>query len=86
MGRMLIILAHLQEGKCTNDYYCLLSECVASKVFLTENVEDWKCTPIMVCENTAKDALNMAAAQSFAQQTRHELAWYYCSDKWGGKA
>ena len=60
------LLAHLREGRCTDSDYDLLSERVASKVFLTENVDNWRRTPMIVCENATKDALNVAATKAFA--------------------
>ena len=49
--KLISLLARLREGRCTDSDYDLLSERVASKVFLTENVDNWRCTPMIVCEN-----------------------------------
>jgi len=42
--------------------------------------KEWKETTIIVSENAQKDALNIHAAEAFAQQTKQQFHWYHAID------
>ena len=82
---LIALLARLREGKCTSADYDLLSSRVATRLAKSQNVSEWQKAPIIVRENTSKDALNVAATEAFARQTGRHLFWYYSTDKSNGE-
>ena len=61
------LLGRLQEGRCTNDNYDLLSTRILNNTSV--NWSEWQNVPIIVSENAQKDALNERATQAFANRT-----------------
>jgi hypothetical protein len=79
------LLGRLREGKCNDKDYSLLRSRVICNANPDWSDPEWAGVPVIVSDNTAKDALNEKAAVAFAQQTGQELHWYYATDKRGGK-
>ncbi|KAG2030252.1 hypothetical protein BDR03DRAFT_814261, partial [Suillus americanus] len=73
-------LAHLREGKCTQDDYQLLQTRVITTSARNTKDCEWKDAPIIVCDNESKDELNIRMTTAFAQRTGRTLHWYHCTD------
>ncbi|KAJ6522574.1 hypothetical protein B0H19DRAFT_879793, partial [Mycena capillaripes] len=78
--RFLALLGRLREGRCTDSDYTLLNSRVLSNVNIDWTEDRWRRAPIIVPDNATKDALNIRAAQAFADATGCTLYWYYASD------
>lgn len=74
------MLDRLREGQCNRADYHLLQSRVMTPTNC-QHQEDWKHMPIIVADNTCKDALNEKLAQHWASCTGRELHWYYPVDK-----
>jgi len=82
--RFVDLLGRLRDGKCTDSDYELLTTRVLGNIQPNWNEPSWANAPIIVAENTVKDALNEKAAAAFAQRTGQQLHWYYSEDSRGG--
>ncbi|KAJ6457650.1 hypothetical protein C8R45DRAFT_774572, partial [Mycena sanguinolenta] len=78
--RFLALLGRLREGRCTDSDYALLNTRVLSNLDIDWSEDKWRRAPIIVPDNATKDALNIKAAQAFADSTGRTLHWYYASD------
>lgn len=73
------LLERLRVGKCTEDDYRTLNTRLARRV-RADCSSGWAGVPIIVAENSPKDALNEKAAQAYAEATCTPLSWYYAAD------
>ena len=78
------LLGRLRMGKCNEADYELLKGRVIGRHDLVIKKSDWASAPVIVSDNTAKDALNERYAIEFAERTNQTLHWYYSSDKCKG--
>lgn len=79
------LLSRLREGKCTRDDFNKLSSRVIANAKPDLSDPAWADAPIIVYDNKVKDALNMKAAEAFANRTRQQLHWYHATDRRAGK-
>lgn len=79
------LLKRLRIGRCTDaDYELLKSRVIGRHKDLDLQNPKWKAAPVIVRDNTAKDALNEQCAIAFAKRTNQTLHWYHSSDKCHG--
>ena len=78
------LLQRLREGRCSDDDYRLLCSRIVGNINPDWSLDKWRHTPMIVCQNEAKDVLNNAASVSFAERTGRELQWYYAVDRHDG--
>jgi hypothetical protein len=79
------LLRQLHKGKCNDKDYSLLHFRVICNTNSDWSDPEWAGVPVIVSDNTAKDALNEKATVAFTQQTGQESHWYYVTNKRGGK-
>jgi hypothetical protein len=77
------LLSRLREGCCTSRDYQLLNSRVVSPVL---NITQWNIgikdfAPIIVCDNTTKDAVNLEIARIFAAKTGQPFFTYVSKDE-----
>ena len=60
--------------------YELLNTRVTDRLCIDWSSDKWNNCLIIVCNNAAKDHLNVKAAEVYAQRTGHALHWYYSTD------
>ena len=84
--RFVELLTRLRDGNCnTSDYQLLLSRVVtAERNILEWNLHPSKLIPIIVCNNSTKDAINLAMANSFAQKNNQRLISFTSFDENNG--
>ena len=80
------LLSQLQDGKCMDKDYELLSLRVISNIKLDWSDPEWSGIPVIVSDNMVKDVINEKSAAEFAQQSGQELQWYYATDLYKGKS
>ena len=75
------LLNRLRVGNCTDaDYEVLQSRIVGQNCDIDFDDPKWKSSPIIVSDNSTKDAINERCAIAFAQQTNQTLQWYHATD------
>ncbi len=79
------LLGRLRVGECTESDYDLLNTRLARTVRPDWNSLDWMNAPVIVSENTVKDAFNDRAARTFAVRNGKPLHYYYSVDCHRGK-
>lgn len=81
------LLRRLRTGNCTDsDYELLQSRIIGRNDDINPDDPKWKTSPIIVSENSVKDALNERCAIAFAKQTNQTLHWYHVTDTCRGSA
>ena len=84
--RFVDLLSRLHEGCCTSANYNLLNSRVISVI---RNINQWNISirdfaPVIVCDNTTKDAVNLEIAQVFASKTGQPFCTYASVDEIDG--
>jgi PIF1-like helicase len=84
--RFVDLLSRLREGCCTSADYNLLNSRVISVI---RNINQWKISikdfaPVIVCDNTTKDAVNLEIPQVFASKTGQPFCTYTSVDEIDG--
>jgi len=75
------LLMHLQEGECTEADFQLLNTRQIDKCDPRSLTRfDWATIPVIVLDNTIKDAFNSFVAERFAEATNQVLHWYCAED------
>ena len=80
------LLSRLREGCCNFADYQLLKSRVVSPV---QNIQQWNMgikdfAPVIVCDNTTKDAVNLEMARVFAAKTGQSFCTYASTDEMDG--
>lgn len=70
-------LTRLRTGCCTKSDFDLLNTRLLDRLSIDWSSGDWDDAPIVVSDNETKDALNMEAAKSYAQQRGENMNFYY---------
>ena len=74
------LLEQLRNGACSDeDYHVLASRCLRQGA-VPERGQQWKFAPVIVANNTIRDAINYRVAEAFARQVGAELHWYHARD------
>ena len=86
--RFVELLTRLRIGECNASDYQLLNSRVISE---TQNMHSWlpdinEYCPVIVSDNTSKDAINNQMAQLFASRSGQTLQWYMAEDTKNGLA
>jgi len=73
--RFVDLLHRLRSGVYTRDDYELLN----SRLLQNVGKEDvrWRSAPIIVTNNTTRDALNIRATEAFERRTGRDMYWYH---------
>ncbi len=74
------LLNRLRLGQCTLDDHRALNQRLAEIVQPDWSSKEWATAPLIVTENTVKDAYNRRAMEAFAQHTGWALHYYYAAD------
>jgi hypothetical protein len=74
------LLQRLRDGCCDDDDYGILSGRSLNKRALPSGDGGWKFAPVIVTNNTARDAINRKAAEAFAIEMGVQLHWYHAID------
>ena len=81
------LLQRLRMGNCTDsDYDLLQSRIIGRNDDVNLDDPKWKTSPIIVSENSVKDALSERCAIAFAKETNQTLHWYHATDTCRGSA
>lgn len=83
--RFVQLLTRLREGKCTDDDYRLLNTRLLSKTSPDLDISAWKGAPIIVSNNSVKDALNFEAVKAYAASVGRSWHYYYAQERHKGK-
>jgi hypothetical protein len=78
-GRFVDLLHRLRCGVCTNADYELLRSRMLRNVGSVVN-DEWLSAPVIVANNTTRDAINVRATEAFAERTGRALHWYHAVD------
>ena len=74
------LLQRLRDGVCNGEDYALLKDRCLQRGSDELRKDDWRFAPIIVTNNTTRDAINRKVAEAFAAQTGGELHWYHAID------
>jgi len=73
------LLGRLRSGVCSRaDYNLLVSRSLGKIVPPIGN--NWRSAPVIVANNSVRDAINSRATKVFAEETGRELHWYHATD------
>ena len=73
------LLQRLCNGICTNADYRLLTTRSLENLLSPVN-DEWRSVPVIVTNNSVRDAINFRATQAFADRMGKELHWYHAID------
>ena len=82
--QFVLMLDWLQEGACTDNDFSLLNLQVISVAEEDLSMNEWQTTPIIISENTVKDAINLKSTLAFTQQTHQTVQWFDVIDTYCG--
>ena len=73
------LLQQLHNGICTNVDYRLLTARSLENLLSPIN-DQWRSAPVIVTNNSVRDAINFRATQVFVDRMGKELHWYHAID------
>ena len=73
------LLNRMRTGVCTGEDYEMLKSRVLAKAAVKLSKE-WRAAPVIVANNASKDAINVRAAEAFAEERGERLEWYHAVD------
>lgn len=82
--RFVQLLGRLRRGCCTMSDYELLNTCLLENASGVLADGTWRGAPIVVTNNTTKDALNYEAVRAYARSVGRTWHWYYSTDYCNG--
>ena len=73
------LLHRLRSGSCSTADYALLKSRILKNIRAPADPR-WHSAPVIVTNNTVRDAVNRRATEAFAKATGGELHWYHAID------
>lgn len=73
------LLHHMRTGVCTREDNELLKGRVLREVDLSVD-NKWRMAPVIVSNNTTRDAINVRATHAFVERTGRNVQWYHALD------